>query len=66
MKTTFIDKTAVKVGDMTVLGVVTEQPKISPSGKTMMLTVKLHSGKDFTDRVSTAGKMAIFTEDADA
>jgi hypothetical protein len=63
MKANFIPKTSVKAGDKTVLGTVTEDPKISPSGKTMTITVKTHRGTDFTDRVTTVGKMAVFTDE---
>jgi hypothetical protein len=65
LKPNFIPKTSVKAGDKTVLGTVTEDPKISPSGKTMTITVKTHRGTDFTDRVSALGNMAVFTDDAD-
>jgi hypothetical protein len=60
-KTTFIPRTEVRKGHETVMGTVTKDPEVSPSGKTMTITFKTHAGREFTDRVSTAGKMAVFT-----
>lgn len=64
MKATFVPKTSVKPGDRTSLGVVTET-KLSPSRKTMAITVRNEKdGHLFTDRVSAAGNMTIFAEEA--
>lgn len=62
MKATQIKKTDLKSGDRTSLGVVTET-KLSPSGKTMVITVDKGNGKTFTDRVSAIGDMFVFTEE---
>jgi hypothetical protein len=56
----FIPTTDLKTGHRTVLGTVTET-KVSPSGKTMVITVSRADGSTFTDRISTAGKSAVFT-----
>lgn len=62
LRCTFIPKTDVKIGHVTVLGTVTEV-KRSPSGKTLVITVRNPvDGHLFTDRVSAAGNMAVFTE----
>ena len=50
----------LKVGDLTVMGTVTEQPVFSPSRKTVVVTVRTHSGKTFTDRRSATAKIAVF------
>lgn len=50
----------LKVGDLTAIGTVTEKPQFSPSRKTVLVTVKTHSGKPFTDRRSTAAKIAVW------
>ena len=63
MKATFIPKTDIRPGHRTVLGTVTEV-KPSPSGKTIMITVRNDKGREFTDRVQAGGGMAIFTEEA--
>ncbi len=62
MKATFIPKTEVKPGHRTVLGIVQEVTP-SPSGKTLVITVKNDKGRVFTDRVQAAGGMAIFAEE---
>lgn len=62
MKVTWTPKTQVKPGDRTVMGVVTEI-KPSPSGKTLVITVREPSGDLFTDRVSSAGNMAVLTDE---
>ena len=62
MKATFIPKTEVRPGHRTVLGTVTEV-KPSPSGKTLVITVRNGKGREFTDRVQAAGGMAVFTDD---
>ena len=65
MKATFIPKTDIRPGHRTVLGTVTEI-KPSPSGKTIVITVKNdRDGHLFTDRVSAAGGMAVLTEEND-
>lgn len=61
-KPTFILKTEIRKGHQTVLGTVTKDPEVSPSGKTMLITVERHSGGEFADRVSTTGNMAVWTE----
>lgn len=64
MKVTWTPKTDVKPGDRTVLGIVTET-KLSPSGKTLVITVDSGNGSaPFTDRIPAAGNMAVFTEEA--
>jgi tricorn protease-like protein len=65
MKATPVAKTSLKAGDKTSLGVVTET-KVSPSGKTIVITVKRTDGTTFTDRLSAAGNMMVFTDDASA
>jgi hypothetical protein len=60
-KTNFIPRTQVRKGHKTVLGVVKENPTVSPSGKTMVITVVKDDGTEFTDRMSTLGNMAVFT-----
>ena len=63
MKATFIPKTDIRPGHRTVLGTVTEV-KPSPSGKTILITVRDEKdGSLFTDRVQAGGGMAIFTEE---
>jgi hypothetical protein len=61
MKATFIPKTSVRKGHKTVLGIVKENPTVSPSGKTMTITVVKDDGTEFTDRVPAVGNMAVFT-----
>jgi hypothetical protein len=61
MKATPVAKTSVKAGDKTVLGTVTET-KLSPSGKTIVITVSKTDGTTFTDRLSAVGNMMIFTD----
>lgn len=56
-----IAKTSLKPGDKTVLGTVTKT-KLSPSKKTLVITVSRTDGSTFTDRVSAAGKMMVFTD----
>ena len=61
MEATFIPKTDIRPGHRTVLGTVTKA-ELSPSGKTILITVrKEKDGSLFTDRVSAAGGMAVFT-----
>ena len=61
MKATQIAKTDLKPGHRTSLGTVTSI-KISPSGKTMVITVRNErDGHEFTDRVSTVGDIFIFS-----
>jgi hypothetical protein len=62
MKSTFIAKTSLKPGQRTSLGEVTNT-KVSPSGKTIVITVKRADGTTFTDRLSAIGNIAVFTED---
>ena len=65
MKATPVKKTDLRAGQRTVLGIVTET-KLSPSGKTMVITVRNENdGHLFTDRVSAAGNMYVFTDEAD-
>lgn len=54
-------KTSLKKGDKTSLGTILDT-KVSPSRKTMVITVKTHSGAEVTRRVSTAGNMYVFTD----
>ena len=61
MEATFIPKADIKPGHRTVLGIVTKVEP-SPSGKTLLITVRREKdGSLFTDRVSAAGGMAVFT-----
>jgi hypothetical protein len=53
-------KTALEIGDKTVMGAVTAV-KLSPSKKTIVITVKDHNGHEFTDRISAVGNMYVFT-----
>ena len=57
---TLIPVDDLKVGDLTAMGTVTEQPKFSPSRKTVLVTVKTHRGTMFTDRRSAAAKIAVW------
>ena len=50
----------LRVGHMTAMGTVTEEPNFSPSRKTVLVTVRTHSGKTFTDRRSAAAKIAVW------
>ena len=50
----------LKVGHLTAMGAVTEEPRFSPSRKTVLVTVETHSGKTFTDRRSARAKIAIW------
>jgi hypothetical protein len=60
MKATPKPKTELQPGDRTVLGIVTET-KLSPSGKTMVITVRNPTdGHLFTDRIAAAGNMYVF------
>lgn len=61
MKATPVARTSIKVGDRIVLGVV-KSAELSPSGKTIKITVAKWSGNDFTDRISSAGNMYILTD----
>jgi hypothetical protein len=54
-----VAKTRLKVGDKTSLGTILGI-EVSPSRKTMKITVRGHSGAKFTRRVSTAGNMYVF------
>lgn len=56
----FIPVDDLKVGDLTAMGTVTEDPEFSPSRKTVVVTVKTHSGKVFSDRRSTSAKVAVW------
>lgn len=62
MKAAFIAKTDLKPGQRTSLGTVTET-KLSPSKKTIVITVSKSDGTTFTDRLSAAGNIAVYTED---
>jgi len=61
MTCTFIPVDDLRIGHMTVLGEVTEEPEFSPSRKTVVVTVRTHRGTLFTDRRSAAAKIAVFT-----
>lgn len=65
MKATATDKSSLKIGDKLILGTITGILR-SESGKTMVLTVKNDAGREFTDRVSAAGSMMVFTTAAEA
>lgn len=47
-------------GHLTAMGTVTEEPKFSPSRKTVLVTVETHSGKSFTDRRSARAKITVW------
>lgn len=55
-----VAKSSLKIGDKTVLGTIASI-KVSPSGKTMTITVAKDDGSTFTDRISTLGNMYVFT-----
>lgn len=61
MKAAPVAKTSLKAGDKTVLGTVTGT-KASPSGKTIVITVERTDGTTFTDRLTAAGNMMIFSD----
>jgi hypothetical protein len=54
-------KTSLKPGQRTSLGTVTET-KLSPSKKTIVITVERTDGTTFTDRLSAAGNMMVFAD----
>lgn len=60
MKATPVAKKSLKPGQRTSLGTV-ESTKLSPSGKTIVITVKRTDGTTFTDRMSAAGNIMVFT-----
>jgi hypothetical protein len=62
LKATPVKKTDLKAGQRTVLGTVTET-KLSPSRKTIVITVRTPAGDLFTDRVSAAGNIYVFTDE---
>lgn len=47
-------------GHLTAMGTVVGEPQFSPSRKTVLVTVRTHSGRMFTDRRSTAAKIAVW------
>ena len=47
-------------GHLTAMGTVTGEPQFSPSRKTVLVTVRTHSGGLFTDRRSAAAKIAVW------
>lgn len=61
MKAIPVAKTSLKPGDKTVLGTVTGT-KVSPSGKTIVITVERADGSTFTDRLSAAGNIMTFSD----
>jgi hypothetical protein len=56
----FIPVDDLRTGHLTAMGVVTEDPKFSPSRKTVVVTVETHSGRIISDRRSTSAKIAIW------
>lgn len=60
----FIPVDDLKAGHLTAMGVVTEDPKFSPSRKTVVVTVKTHSGGTFSDRRSASAKIAVWVPKA--
>ena len=50
----------LRIGHLTAMGTVTKDPEFSPSRKTVVVTVKTHSGKIFSDRRSASAKVAIW------
>lgn len=59
-KCTLIPLSQLQVGHLTAMGVVTEKPVFSPSGKTALVTVETHSGRTFTDRRNARAKIAVW------
>jgi len=47
-------------GHLTAMGTVVGEPEFSPSRKTVLVTVRKHSGGMFTDRRSTRAKIAVW------
>jgi len=47
-------------GHLTAMGTVVGEPKFSPSRKTVLVTVRKHSGGIFTDRRSASAKIAVW------
>lgn len=47
-------------GHLTAMGTVVGEPKFSPSRKTVLVTVRTHSGTMFTDRRSARAKIAVW------
>ena len=54
----------LRIGHLTAMGTVTEEPEFSPSRKTVVVTVKSHSGKVFSDRRSASAKVAVWVPKA--
>lgn len=51
-------------GHLTAMGTVVGEPKFSPSRKTVLVTVRKHSGGMFTDRRSARAKIAVWVPKA--
>jgi len=62
MKATPVAKTDLKAGQLTSGGTV-KSTKLSPSGKTIVIVFSRTDGSTFTDRMSSAGSMMVFTDD---
>jgi hypothetical protein len=60
MDATPVKTTDLKPGDNVGMGVVVST-KVSPSGKTIVISAKRPDGTVFTDRVSTRQNMYVFT-----
>lgn len=50
----------LRAGHLTAMGTVTKDPEFSPSRKTVVVTVKTHSGRILSDRRSARAKIAIW------
>lgn len=57
---TFIPIADLHDGHLTAMGTVVGEPQFSPSRKTVLVTVRTHSGGMFTDRRSAAAKIAVW------
>jgi len=57
-----VAKTDLKPGQLTSGGTV-ESTKLSPSRKTIVIVFSRPDGTTFTDRMSAAGSMMVFTDE---
>lgn len=61
MQATPVATTSLKPGQLTSFGTVKEA-RLSPSGKTMKITLTRKDGTEFTDRISAVGNTYVFTD----
>lgn len=56
----FISVDDLHDGHLTAMGTVVGEPQFSPSGKTVLVTVRKHSGGLFADRRNARAKIAVW------